>query len=272
MGTKPKFNRVEQLTADQALVDGLTKYADKLSALMVGGAPVKVADVVAALNAEIAAENAVAPAKATWEAAVQAAKDQRAKTKATLTGVKQSIQLMFAGQAEALGDFGLKPRKEPAPRTPQQKAAAVAKAKATRAARGTMGTQQKKAVKGDVAGRRHHAGPHGDARVTSGGDVGERSDERQARELTMTTTRDGGPPRRGERCAPPARRRCASYTRSPGTPSTRTSCCSCSRGLRTARSSSGSPASCTCTPSSRTRGGWCRRGRRSRSCCCRSSR
>jgi hypothetical protein len=143
MGTRQKTNRVKQLAANQTFINGLTKHADKLSALTVGGAPVKVADVVAALKAEIAAENAVAPAKATWEATVQAAKDQRAKTKTALTGVKQSLQLMFAGQVETLGDFGLKPRKQPAPRTPQQKAASVAKA---------MGSVQKKAVQGDVAG------------------------------------------------------------------------------------------------------------------------
>jgi hypothetical protein len=152
MGTRQKTNRVKQLAANQTFINGLTKHADKLSALTVGGAPVKVADVVAALKAEIAAENAVAPAKATWEATVQAAKDQRAKTKTALTGVKQSLQLMFAGQVETLGDFGLKPRKQPAPRTPQQKAASVAKAKATRQARHTMGSVQKKAVQGDVAG------------------------------------------------------------------------------------------------------------------------
>ena len=152
MGTRQKSNRVKQLAADQTFINGATKHADKLSALMVGGAAVKVADVIAALKAEITAENAVAPARATWEATVQAAKDQRAKTRTALTGVKQSLQLMFAGQVETLADFGLKPRKQPAPRSPQQKAASAAKAKATRQARHTMGSVQKKAVQGDVAG------------------------------------------------------------------------------------------------------------------------
>ena len=151
MGTKQRISRVNQLAADQTFINGLTKYADKLSTLTVGGTPVKVADVIAALEAEMAAENAVAPAKATWDAAVQKARDQRAKTRTALTGIKQSLELMFAGQIETLADFGLKPRKQPTPRTPQQKAASAAKAKATRAARGTMGSQQKKVVKGDVA-------------------------------------------------------------------------------------------------------------------------
>ncbi|MGH7435516.1 MAG: hypothetical protein ACRENE_07560 [Polyangiaceae bacterium] len=152
MATTNKENRINRLAADQALINGLNKRAATLSTFTVGGATLKTSDVIAALLAEIAAENAVAPARASWEAAVQAARTQTAKTKAIASGVTQSLQLIFKGQTEALADFGLKPRKQPAPRTPQQKAAAAAKAKATRAARNTMGSQQKKAVKGDVTG------------------------------------------------------------------------------------------------------------------------
>jgi hypothetical protein len=152
MATQAKPSRINRVVADQALIDGFTKHADALSALTVGGAPVKVADVIAALKAEIAAENAVAPARAAWEGTVLAARDQRAKTKVALKGVKQSLQLIFAGQVETLADFGLHPPKVRAPLTPQQKAAAAAKAKATRAARKTMGSVQKSVVKGDVTG------------------------------------------------------------------------------------------------------------------------
>jgi hypothetical protein len=44
----------------------------------------------------------------------------------------------------------MKPRKAPAARTPEEKIAAAAKAKATRAARHTMGSKQKAKVKGTV--------------------------------------------------------------------------------------------------------------------------
>ena len=54
--------------------------------------------------------------------------------------------------ATDLADFGLTPKKAPAPLSAEAKAAAGAKRASTRAARGTKGSKQKKAVKGDVAG------------------------------------------------------------------------------------------------------------------------
>jgi len=51
-----------------------------------------------------------------------------------------------------LADFGIQPPKVRVPLTVEAKAAAAAKRAATRAARHTMGSQQKKAVKGDVTG------------------------------------------------------------------------------------------------------------------------
>jgi len=51
-----------------------------------------------------------------------------------------------------LADFGVQPRKQPAPRTSAQNATAAAKAKATRIARGTKSRKQRLAVKGDVTG------------------------------------------------------------------------------------------------------------------------
>jgi hypothetical protein len=50
-----------------------------------------------------------------------------------------------------LADFGFAPPKA-ATRTPEEKAAAAAKAKATREARHTLGKSQKKTVKGNVTG------------------------------------------------------------------------------------------------------------------------
>jgi hypothetical protein len=56
---------------------------------------------------------------------------------------------MFAGQIEALGDFGLTARKPRAPVAPAAKAVSVEKAKATRAARHTMGSKQKAKITGE---------------------------------------------------------------------------------------------------------------------------
>jgi hypothetical protein len=51
-----------------------------------------------------------------------------------------------------LADFGLQPPKARKPLTNEQRAAAVAKLRATRAARGTTSKKQKLSVKGDVTG------------------------------------------------------------------------------------------------------------------------
>jgi hypothetical protein len=150
MTTNQKTSRDAVQTRNQGLVDGLKKHEATLPTTMVGGVTTKTSDVIAVLLADIAAANAVEPARAAWQTAVQAARDQRAKAKPVASATRQYVQMMFAGQIANLADFGLTPRKPRTPLKPEQKAASVAKAKATRAARHTMGTQQKKKVKGTV--------------------------------------------------------------------------------------------------------------------------
>jgi hypothetical protein len=150
MSTNTKLNRVQQQAADQKMVDGLTKYAPTIPSFLVGGASIKPSDVITALQARIAAAKAVEPARATWLTTVKANANERASTKTLVSNAKQALQLMFAGSIDTLAEFGLKPRKARTAPTPEQKVAAAAKAKATRAARHTMGTTQKKSVKGTV--------------------------------------------------------------------------------------------------------------------------
>src|SRR5579859_337689 len=64
------------------------------------------------------------------------------------------VRLMFADDSTILADFGLQQRKQPVPKTSEEKAVAVAKAEATRNARGTMGPKARKKVRGNVTGDR----------------------------------------------------------------------------------------------------------------------
>jgi hypothetical protein len=57
------------------------------------------------------------------------------------------VRVAFGEQPDVLADFGPKPRKVHAPRTPEEKAEAAAKAKAMRAARHIMGPKQRKEIK-----------------------------------------------------------------------------------------------------------------------------
>ena len=79
----------------------------------------------------------------------------------TLTGIETKVlpvirdftkfvHATFSNAPQQLADFGLQPPKARTPLTSEQKAAAVAKLRATRAARGTTSKKQKLAVKGDV--------------------------------------------------------------------------------------------------------------------------
>jgi hypothetical protein len=148
MGTKP--NNIQQQAADQSLISGLTKHEQSLSSFLVGSTSFKTSDIITALQARIAAANTAQSTRATWLTAVKANANERASTKALVSGVRQQVQVMFAGSVDTLADFGLKPRKVRAAPTPEEKVAAAAKAKATRAARHTMGSKQKKGVKGTV--------------------------------------------------------------------------------------------------------------------------
>jgi hypothetical protein len=149
MTTNTKNNAQQQQAADQALIDGFTKHAATIPAsLLIAGSLVPTATVITTLQTRIAARAATVLGKAAYQALVKTDQGERASSKGLVSGARQAILLMFAGQIAALADFALKPRKVPAPLTPEQLLARAAKAKATRAARHTMGSVQKAQITG----------------------------------------------------------------------------------------------------------------------------
>jgi hypothetical protein len=144
-----KVNRTNQQLADQTLLAGIQGNPQSFPLLVVGGKTVTVADAIAVLQARVDATNRVATTRAAWQEAMKAEEDERADTRAVVTGVRRGLQAAFDDSPETLGKYGLKPRKAPAVPV-HVRVAAAAKAKATRAARHTMGSKQKQAVKGDV--------------------------------------------------------------------------------------------------------------------------
>src|SRR5580700_3853955 len=135
----PKKNRTDQTAAEQKLSDGVNKHAQAIAPFVIAGATVTAKDIITNLQTLIASASTVEATKATWQDAVKADKDERAKLKAFVSSVKQALLLAVAGSIEALADFGLTPRKVRV-QTPEKKAAAAAKGKATRAARHALGT------------------------------------------------------------------------------------------------------------------------------------
>ncbi len=153
------INRGNQQTAEQKLAVGLQKHAADLPALVLDGTPYKVAEAITIVQGLINSAQVVVSTRAAWQASIVADQDERAKRKAFMTGLVAAIRAAYSGSITNLSDFGLAPRKTPAVRTPEQKAAAAAKAKATRAARHTMGKKQKALITGTPAASQ----PSGDA-------------------------------------------------------------------------------------------------------------
>jgi hypothetical protein len=143
----PKKNRVDETLADQKLIDGLNKHASTITSLVIGGVAMATKDIIGTLQTRISTSNAALLTRATWQAAVAADKAERQKTKTIVSGVKQALMVAFAGQIDALADFGLTPRKVPVI-TPAEKTERTAKALATRAARHTLGKVQKSKITG----------------------------------------------------------------------------------------------------------------------------
>ena len=65
----------------------------------------------------------------------------------------QFLHATFGTTADALADFDLAPPKAPVPKTAEEKAVIVAKAKATRQARGTTSAKKKQAIKGNITAK-----------------------------------------------------------------------------------------------------------------------
>lgn len=138
--------------------DELFTLSQSLTANPPAGQPMIVLDGQTFLITDIAAKLADIGAK------FQAAEDagQQYKTaladrtaiepmaKALCQKVKRALKGTLGPKNQALGKYGIRPAKEPRQLTVQEETVRVAKAKATRVARHTMGKRQKEHVKGEV--------------------------------------------------------------------------------------------------------------------------
>ena len=134
---------------DQMILEGIQKDLQHMPALYLGGKTYTPATLTAYIGSRIAAANRIITAKAEWLAAIKAYKDLDADAAIVVHDLKALVLGAFGRESVKLADFGFRPRKKPV-LTPEQKAAAVEKRKATRLARGTMGPKAKLAIKGTV--------------------------------------------------------------------------------------------------------------------------
>jgi hypothetical protein len=97
-------------------------------------------------------------AKANWKDALNAMNDAKAAVVPILGAYHSYIVNRFGNAPSTLEDFGIAPPKVRTPLSAEQKAVAVAKRKATRAIRHTLGPKQKKNVKGTLPANTPNAG------------------------------------------------------------------------------------------------------------------
>jgi hypothetical protein len=146
----PKASRSSRTVAQQKLVDGFQKHQALLTQLFIQGELLTVPQLVARIDRAIAVADRAVVARAAWLAAVKEDLAMRRSMGAFFGAMRAALLAAFSAQIDILADFGLMPRAVPV-LTPEEKQAAVAKAKATRVARHTMGKKQKAAITGVTA-------------------------------------------------------------------------------------------------------------------------
>jgi len=144
--TSKNNSRADVLSADQAVIDGIQKNQAKLPASFpMEGQQMTLQGVTQVFQQRITSSKAVIAAENAWKAALKDADQVNAQTQGTALAFRRLLVALFAQEPDVLGDFAVVAPKKPQ-RTTAEKAAAAAKAKATRTKLGTKGAQQKKAA------------------------------------------------------------------------------------------------------------------------------
>jgi hypothetical protein len=144
-----RINKVSRIHEDTLLREGILIHLSTGS-LPLDGKDVTAPDIVPKLDERIAAAQTTATKHAEWLAAVAAEKAVVQATAAFVSMVRQSLRLKFKSQQDVLTQLGLQPRKQPRKLDAGEVSAKVALQKATRKARGTLGTRQRAKIKGKV--------------------------------------------------------------------------------------------------------------------------
>jgi hypothetical protein len=139
------------LAAVQALIAGTQKHFPNGS-LTFGNTTYTSASLITLLQSVANAITALNAAQLAAKHALTTLQGVLAQVEPVMQVYERFLQATFDNAAPTLADFGLEPRKEPTPLTSEEKAAAAAKARATRLARGTTSKKQKLTVKGNVTG------------------------------------------------------------------------------------------------------------------------
>jgi hypothetical protein len=135
----------------QQLIAGTNMHLTSTTQVMLGGSSYTPAQVTEKLQTLVNLRLDVDATKASTKAKLVTEKTQMPALRTFMSALVTFIKAAYANQPDVLADFGIS-LKARTPLTVEAKTAAAAKRVATRAARHTMGANQKKSVKGAVVG------------------------------------------------------------------------------------------------------------------------
>jgi hypothetical protein len=157
-----KQNKATALARVQALIAG-TKQHFPNGSFTLGNTAYTTASLLAALQGYADTLVALNAAHAGVKDAVKTVNAKATTVTPIVRDYRSFLRATFSTTSVQLADFGMQAPKARTPLTSDQRAAATAKVRATRKARGTTSKKQKLAVKGDVTGvivtPVTHAGP-----------------------------------------------------------------------------------------------------------------
>jgi len=146
-----KGTKVDLQTAYLSLIAGLLVYFQPGDPFALAAGIMTRDQLIALFQQFVAAAEATKSSNAVWRSDVQAERAMEQMVAPVRVGLTSILQGKFGKSGTPLLKFGITPLKAPV-KTTAVKTAAVAKAKATRVARGTKGSKQKKDIVGNVTG------------------------------------------------------------------------------------------------------------------------
>ncbi len=149
--TPSTMTKAAALGRVQAIIAGTTKHFPNGS-FTIGSAVYTSASLIQVLQGLANAMTARNRAAAAAKDALAAEHAAETRVGPILLAYRRLVLAAFGNASQTLADFGLTPPKARTPLTIEQQAAQVAKARATRIARGTTSKKQKLAIQGDVTG------------------------------------------------------------------------------------------------------------------------
>jgi hypothetical protein len=144
----PRTTQTARSAAATAVLRGITKRLVAGKTYSVDGKTYSPKEIAARYQAYLDALEGLRSARAALRLAVANERKVARQLAALTVGLKTMLTVQFGTSNVVLADFGWSVPKKPGPKTVAGKVAGAAKARATRAARKTMGKRQREKVKG----------------------------------------------------------------------------------------------------------------------------